>query len=49
MQDVRNHPRPPYIEKISSYSDSKIGFMPGRRMEAKAGSLAISLQEIAKK
>ena len=49
MQDIRNHEKPPYLKKIPGYSDSKVGFMPGRRMDAKAGSLAISLHEIAKK
>ena len=40
--------RPPYIERCKPYAKSKIGFMPSRRMEAEAGSLALAFLEMCK-
>lgn len=48
-QDIVNSSAPPYLSRIPPYAEQKIGFMPGRHLDTKAGSLAHSLHEIATK
>lgn len=43
----RKGTKPPYFEKTKKYQDTKIGFMPSRRMDVQAGSLALSLMDLA--
>ena len=42
-------PQAPYLERCPPYAESKVGFMPSRRMEAEAGSVAIAQLEMNKK
>ena len=41
--------RAPYVDVTKPHHEVKIGFMPSRRIEAEAGSVALSLQDIARK
>ena len=38
----------PFVDVTKPYHEEKIGFMPERRMETEAGSVAHSLLDIAK-
>ena len=48
-QDILKSSAPPYLKRVESYQEQKTEFMPNRRLDVTAGSLATSLLEIFNK